>query len=134
MLKESVLLILLVAFQKGRMEKTIEIVRTSFNSVRTGRSNPDMLDKIEVWIYMQFCYFSYSVFCTSAFEKCPAKFCLGHWSHTAETIDTKINIRHSNLCWSGSWMIQRFTLIILIDRLKSFLVFHEYRHNNLYEA
>jgi ribosome recycling factor len=48
MLKESVLLILLVAFQKGRMEKTIEIVRTSFNSVRTGRSNPDMLDKIEV--------------------------------------------------------------------------------------
>ncbi|XP_059440239.1 ribosome-recycling factor, chloroplastic [Corylus avellana] len=36
---------------KGRMEKTIEIVRTSFNSVRTGRSNPDMLDKIEVEYY-----------------------------------------------------------------------------------
>lgn len=37
-----------VAFQKGRMEKTLETVRTSFNSVRTGRANPAMLDKIEV--------------------------------------------------------------------------------------
>lgn len=115
MLKGSVLVILLVAFQKGRMGKTIETVQTNFNSVRTGRANPAMLDKIEVWIYMQVCYFSYSVFRTSAFEKCPARFCLGHRCHTAETIDTKVNIRHAILCWSGSWMIQRFTLIILTD-------------------
>lgn len=30
------------------MEKTIESVRNNFNSIRTGRSNPAMLDKIEV--------------------------------------------------------------------------------------
>lgn len=36
---------------KGRMEKTLETVRTSFNSVRTGRANPAMLDKIEVEYY-----------------------------------------------------------------------------------
>ncbi|KAK9201665.1 hypothetical protein WN944_016871 [Citrus x changshan-huyou] len=36
---------------KARMEKTIDMVRTNFNSVRTGRSNPAMLDKIEVEYY-----------------------------------------------------------------------------------
>ncbi|XP_044504242.1 ribosome-recycling factor, chloroplastic-like [Mangifera indica] len=36
---------------KARMEKTIEMVRTNFNSVRTGRANPAMLDKIEVEYY-----------------------------------------------------------------------------------
>ncbi|XP_065861149.1 ribosome-recycling factor, chloroplastic [Euphorbia lathyris] len=36
---------------KARMEKTIETMRTNFNSVRTGRSNPAMLDKIEVEYY-----------------------------------------------------------------------------------
>lgn len=36
---------------KARMDKTIETVRTNFNSVRTGRSNPAMLDKIEVEYY-----------------------------------------------------------------------------------
>ncbi|XP_062085747.1 ribosome-recycling factor, chloroplastic [Humulus lupulus] len=36
---------------KERMEKTIETVRTNFNSIRTGRSNPSMLDKIEVEYY-----------------------------------------------------------------------------------
>ncbi|KAJ8748394.1 hypothetical protein K2173_003031 [Erythroxylum novogranatense] len=36
---------------KERMEKTIETVRTNFNSVRTGRANPSMLDKIEVDYY-----------------------------------------------------------------------------------
>lgn len=36
---------------KERMEKTIETVRTNFNSIRTGRSNPAMLDKIEVEYY-----------------------------------------------------------------------------------
>lgn len=36
---------------KGRMEKTIETVRQNFNSVRTGRANPAMLDKIEVEYY-----------------------------------------------------------------------------------
>ena len=41
-------LMLLVVFQKGRMEKTIDTVRSNFNSIRTGRSNPAMLDKIEV--------------------------------------------------------------------------------------
>ncbi|KAJ9188128.1 hypothetical protein P3X46_003519 [Hevea brasiliensis] len=36
---------------KARMEKTIETVRTNFNSVRTGRANPAILDKIEVEYY-----------------------------------------------------------------------------------
>ncbi|KAH9785860.1 Ribosome-recycling factor [Citrus sinensis] len=36
---------------KARMERTIDMVRTNFNSVRTGRSNPAMLDKIEVEYY-----------------------------------------------------------------------------------
>lgn len=36
---------------KGRMEKTIDTMRTNFNSVRTGRANPSMLDKIEVEYY-----------------------------------------------------------------------------------
>ncbi|XP_019429117.1 PREDICTED: ribosome-recycling factor, chloroplastic isoform X2 [Lupinus angustifolius] len=33
------------------MEKAIENVRSNFNSIRTGRSNPSMLDKIEVEYY-----------------------------------------------------------------------------------
>ncbi|KAL0551004.1 hypothetical protein IC582_010075 [Cucumis melo] len=36
---------------KARMEKTIDTVRSNFNSIRTGRSNPAMLDKIEVEYY-----------------------------------------------------------------------------------
>lgn len=36
---------------KERMEKTIETVRSNFGSIRTGRSNPSMLDKIEVEYY-----------------------------------------------------------------------------------
>ncbi|XP_056176065.1 ribosome-recycling factor, chloroplastic isoform X2 [Syzygium oleosum] len=36
---------------KQRMEKTIETVRSKFNSVRTGRANPAMLDKVEVEYY-----------------------------------------------------------------------------------
>ncbi|XP_044484410.1 ribosome-recycling factor, chloroplastic-like [Mangifera indica] len=36
---------------KARMEKAIEMVRTNFNSVRTGRANPAILDKIEVEYY-----------------------------------------------------------------------------------
>ncbi|XP_027159508.1 ribosome-recycling factor, chloroplastic isoform X1 [Coffea eugenioides] len=36
---------------KERMEKTVDTVRSSFNSIRTGRSNPAMLDKIEVEYY-----------------------------------------------------------------------------------
>ncbi|CAL9245300.1 unnamed protein product [Arabidopsis halleri] len=36
---------------KSKMEKTIETLRTSFNSIRTGRSNAAMLDKIEVEYY-----------------------------------------------------------------------------------
>ncbi|EPS71455.1 hypothetical protein M569_03303, partial [Genlisea aurea] len=36
---------------KERMEKTIENVKSSFNSVRTGRSNPAILDKVEVEYY-----------------------------------------------------------------------------------
>ncbi|KAE9618436.1 hypothetical protein Lal_00047669 [Lupinus albus] len=36
---------------KNRMERTIENVRSNFNSIRTGRSNPAMLDKIEVEYY-----------------------------------------------------------------------------------
>ncbi|XP_057800878.1 ribosome-recycling factor, chloroplastic [Salvia miltiorrhiza] len=36
---------------KERMEKTIENVKSSFNSIRTGRANPAILDKIEVEYY-----------------------------------------------------------------------------------
>ncbi|KDP21456.1 hypothetical protein JCGZ_21927 [Jatropha curcas] len=36
---------------KARMDRTIDTVRTNFNSVRTGRANPAMLDKIEVEYY-----------------------------------------------------------------------------------
>ncbi|MED6156568.1 hypothetical protein PIB30_015667 [Stylosanthes scabra] len=36
---------------KLRMERTIESVRANFNSIRTGRANPAMLDKIEVEYY-----------------------------------------------------------------------------------
>ncbi|OIT26407.1 PREDICTED: ribosome-recycling factor, chloroplastic [Nicotiana attenuata] len=36
---------------KERMEKTIENVRSNFNSIRTGRASPAMLDKIEVDYY-----------------------------------------------------------------------------------
>ncbi|XP_027364230.1 ribosome-recycling factor, chloroplastic isoform X2 [Abrus precatorius] len=36
---------------KSRMERTIENVRSNFNSIRTGRANPAMLDKIEVEYY-----------------------------------------------------------------------------------
>ena len=36
---------------KERMEKAIDSMVSSFNSIRTGRSNPAMLDKIEVEYY-----------------------------------------------------------------------------------
>ncbi|XP_057951179.1 ribosome-recycling factor, chloroplastic isoform X2 [Malania oleifera] len=36
---------------KGRMEKTIDTVRSNFNAMRTGRANPAMLDQIEVEYY-----------------------------------------------------------------------------------
>ncbi|KAK4786389.1 hypothetical protein SAY86_003078 [Trapa natans] len=36
---------------KQRMERTIETVRSNFNSIRTGRANPAMLDKVEVEYY-----------------------------------------------------------------------------------
>uniref|UniRef100_A0A2P2L061 Ribosome-recycling factor, chloroplastic n=1 Tax=Rhizophora mucronata TaxID=61149 RepID=A0A2P2L061_RHIMU len=36
---------------KARMDKSIETVRMNFNSVRTGRANPAMLDKVEVEYY-----------------------------------------------------------------------------------
>ncbi|KAJ7972790.1 Ribosome recycling factor [Quillaja saponaria] len=36
---------------KNRMDKTIETVRSNFSSIRTGRSHPSMLDKIEVEYY-----------------------------------------------------------------------------------
>ncbi|XP_059625872.1 ribosome-recycling factor, chloroplastic [Cornus florida] len=36
---------------KARMEKTIETVRSNFNSIRTGRANPSMLDRVEVEYY-----------------------------------------------------------------------------------
>lgn len=37
-----------ILLQKERMEKTIDNVRSNFNSIRTGRASPAMLDKIEV--------------------------------------------------------------------------------------
>ncbi|KAB2605323.1 ribosome-recycling factor [Pyrus ussuriensis x Pyrus communis] len=36
---------------EGRMERTLETVRSNFNSIRTGRASPAMLDKIEVEYY-----------------------------------------------------------------------------------
>ncbi|CAK9147056.1 unnamed protein product [Ilex paraguariensis] len=36
---------------KEKMEKTIDTVRSNFNSIRTGRSTPSMLDKVEVEYY-----------------------------------------------------------------------------------
>lgn len=36
---------------KEKMEKTIETVRSNFSSIRTGRANPSMLDRIEVEYY-----------------------------------------------------------------------------------
>ncbi|XP_016182946.1 ribosome-recycling factor, chloroplastic [Arachis ipaensis] len=39
------------AEKKIRMERSIESVRANFNSIRTGRANPAMLDKIEVEYY-----------------------------------------------------------------------------------
>nr|6ERI_Az Chain Az, Ribosome-recycling factor, chloroplastic [Spinacia oleracea] len=36
---------------KQRMEKTIETIRSNFNSVRTNRASPTMLDRIEVEYY-----------------------------------------------------------------------------------
>ncbi|XP_031121483.1 ribosome-recycling factor, chloroplastic [Ipomoea triloba] len=36
---------------KERMEKTIENVKSNFNSIRTGRANPAILDKVEVEYY-----------------------------------------------------------------------------------
>ncbi|KAJ8442235.1 hypothetical protein Cgig2_005175 [Carnegiea gigantea] len=36
---------------KQRMEKAIEALRKNFNSVRTNRANPDMLDRVEVEYY-----------------------------------------------------------------------------------
>uniref|UniRef100_A0A803MVU6 Ribosome-recycling factor, chloroplastic n=1 Tax=Chenopodium quinoa TaxID=63459 RepID=A0A803MVU6_CHEQI len=38
-------------FKKQRMEKTIDTIRSNFNSVRTNRANPSMLDRIEVEYY-----------------------------------------------------------------------------------
>ena len=38
-----------MCLQKEKMEKAIETVQTNFNTVRTGRANPAMLDRIEVW-------------------------------------------------------------------------------------
>ncbi|PWZ25751.1 Ribosome-recycling factor, chloroplastic [Zea mays] len=42
---------LLVCLQKEKMEKAIETVQANFNTVRTGRANPAMLDRIEVEYY-----------------------------------------------------------------------------------
>lgn len=38
------------AAQMERMEKSLEAVRRSFTTVRTGRANPSMLDRIEVQV------------------------------------------------------------------------------------
>lgn len=53
--------ILLFDFQKARMEKTIDTVRTNFNSIRTGRANPAMLDKIEVGLIYRFALGSFKL-------------------------------------------------------------------------
>lgn len=49
----------ILCVQKERMEKTIENVRSGFNSIRTGRANPSILDKIEVWYIFDVFLLSY---------------------------------------------------------------------------
>lgn len=39
------------------MEKTIENVKSNFNSIRTGRANPAILDKVEVESCLRFLVF-----------------------------------------------------------------------------
>lgn len=39
------------------MEKTIDSVKSNFNSIRTGRANPAILDKVEVKSCLQFLVF-----------------------------------------------------------------------------
>jgi ribosome recycling factor len=39
----------LLVLQEEKMEKSIESVKTKFNSVRTGRANASLLDRVEVW-------------------------------------------------------------------------------------
>jgi ribosome recycling factor len=34
-----------------RMEKTLEATRSNFNTVRTGRASPSLLDRVEVEYY-----------------------------------------------------------------------------------
>jgi ribosome recycling factor len=41
----------LLADAKARMEKTVESTRTEFQSVRTGRANPSLLDRVMVSYY-----------------------------------------------------------------------------------
>lgn len=66
-------------FQKGRMEKTIETVRQNFNSVRTGRANPAMLDKIEVLnLLAGFITSVAKMFSKSTFEIYPASIQIPH--------------------------------------------------------
>lgn len=38
----------LVVEQMEKMEKTLESVKGNFNTVRTGRANPSLLDRVEV--------------------------------------------------------------------------------------
>jgi hypothetical protein len=55
--------------QMDRMEKSLEAAKRTFNTVRTGRANPSMLDRIEVC-----CAVSYSL------PACAGLLSCGHYS------------------------------------------------------
>lgn len=38
----------LMNLQMERMEKTLEATKSNFNTVRTGRASPNLLDRVEV--------------------------------------------------------------------------------------
>lgn len=43
-----VLAINVIKLQMERMEKTLEATKSNFNTVRTGRASPNLLDRVEV--------------------------------------------------------------------------------------
>lgn len=77
------------------MEKTIETVRTNFNSIRTGRANPAMLDRVEVCII-------YLRSISSAFQLYPFCLRLSIFLHKDSII--KVLNEDASLA-SGSWSV-----------------------------
>jgi ribosome recycling factor len=46
-----------------RMEKTLEATRSNFNTVRTGRASPSLLDRVEVCVENDMTFHDNSIFC-----------------------------------------------------------------------